>query len=208
MKRFILISLAALAILAGLSFVIGGEKYNTIEIGANAPDTEKKMMDISGTEYSLADLKLDNGLLVIFSCNTCPFVIKWEDRYPDLERICEENRIGMVLVNSNAARRDNDDSMENMKQHAKDKGYRTKYVEDVDSQLANSFGAKTTPHVFLFDKAMKLVYKGAIDDNVESASEVKEKYLESAITNIKAGKAVEPAETKAIGCSIKRVPTN
>lgn len=208
MKKSIIVSLSAAAVIMILAFVKGGEKYETLKLGAKAPKTDVKMMDISGESYSLDDLKKENGLLVMFSCNTCPFVIKWEDRYPGVETMCDNNKVGMVLVNSNEAKRSNADSMSEMKDHAKQNNYRSKYVVDEKSLLANSFGAKTTPHVFLFDKDMKLVYKGSIDDNVESASMVKEKYLENAMKNMVAGKKIDPASTKAIGCSIKRVPVN
>ncbi|MFN9800219.1 MAG: thioredoxin family protein, partial [Bacteroidota bacterium] len=73
------------------------------------------------------------------------------------------------------------------------------------SELANAFGARTTPHVFVFDKNLKLVYRGAIDDNYESPAKVKQSYLLDAISNLAAGKKVDPADTKPVGCSIKRV---
>jgi len=76
---------------------------------------------------------------------------------------------------------------------------------DKGHAVADAFGARTTPHVFLFDKDMKLVYKGAIDDNVESASKVQVPYVRNAITNLAAGKPIDPATTRNIGCSIKRV---
>ena len=75
---------------------------------------------------------------------------------------------------------------------------------DEQSELANALGAKTTPHIFMFDEFSKLVYKGAIDDNYESAAEVKEFYLKDAIRFLVAGKEIEISKTKAIGCSIKR----
>jgi thioredoxin-related protein len=79
------------------------------------------------------------------------------------------------------------------------------YLLDKNSELANAFGARTTPHVFLFDKDMKLVYRGAIDNNNESAAKVTDAYLEKAMINLSQGKAINPAETKATGCGIKRV---
>lgn len=206
MKRSLIISAAALLLITVVAFVDGGgETYKTLSIGDKAPKVDVKMKDISGKSVSLEDVAKDNGLLVVFSCNTCPFVIKWEDRYPGLGDLCEKNNIGMVLVNSNEAKRDNADSFDNMVAHADEKGYNCMYVVDEKSEVANSFGAKTTPHVFLFNNKMKLVYKGAIDDNLEDASAVKEKYLESAIGKMVNGEKIDPTKTKAIGCSIKRV---
>jgi hypothetical protein len=111
-----------------------------------------------------------------------------------------------VLVNSNEGKRKGADSMEEMKKHAADKNYNSFYAIDENSVLANAFGAKTTPHVYLFDKDMKLVYRGAIDDS-EGRNDVtpKENYLKNALDNLAAGKKVNPAETKSVGCSIKRV---
>jgi len=158
---------------------------------------DEDMMDVSGKEMSLNDIKQEKGLVVIFSCNTCPFVVGgkgegWEGRYNDVYEECQKNNIGMVLVNSNEAKRDGDDSLEKMKIHAKEEGYKSYYVVDSKHKLADAFGAKTTPHVFMFDKDMNLAYKGAIDDNVESSKEVKEHWLSVAIENLAAGKKIDP----------------
>lgn len=207
-----LLALFLLGVLT-LSFrLMEEENHPTLKIGDAAPMADTKMKEVGGSEYSLNDLKKENGLLVIFSCNTCPFVVGndegsegWEGRYNDLYDFATRSKMGMVLVNSNEAKRSGDDSFEKMKAHAKEEGYKSSYVMDKDSELANAFGAKTTPHVFLFDKDMKLVYKGAIDDNVKSAKEVKESYLKVAMRQLAAGSEIKNKETKATGCSIKRV---
>ena len=87
----------------------------------------------------------------------------------------------------------------------REQAYKSFYVVDNNSELANAFGAKTTPHVFLFDKDMKLVCKGAIDDNVKNAAEVKDAYLMNAMRLLALGNKIPTNETKATGCSIKRV---
>ncbi|GET33349.1 thioredoxin family protein [Prolixibacter bellariivorans] len=174
------------------------------KIGQKAVLTDVKMKDVSGKEYDLNDLKKANGLVVIFSCNTCPFVKMWEDRYPEIKKWADEHQVGMVLVNSNYTKRDGADSFEAMKEHAKEHNYTMPYVVDKDSRLANAFDAKTTPHVFLFDKDFTLVYKGAIDDNYQSAENVKRAYLKNAIWELAAGKMVAKSETPPVGCSIKR----
>ena len=200
--------LIALALLAANSF--SSSINEVLEIGAKAPMADQKMMDVSGKTLSLEDIKMENGLLVVFSCNTCPFVVGgrgegWEGRYNDVYEMCQEQGIGMVLVNSNEAKRDGDDSLEKMKAHAKEEEYKSFYVVDENSALANAFGAKTTPHIYMFNSEMELAYKGAIDDNVDSSSEVKEPWLNNAITNLAAGKTIDPNSTKNLGCSIKRV---
>lgn len=201
-----LISIASILFLGFIVFAFKGEEYRTLEIGEKAPMVEYKMKSTKGKEVSLDDVKKENGTLVIFSCNTCPFVIAWEDRYPGLADLAAKKKVGFVLVNSNEAKRDGDDSIEEMKAHASEKGYENvTYVADKDSELANAFGGKTTPHVFLFNKNWELVYEGAIDDNYKSAEEAQQHYLENALKNLEAGKTIAPSNTKALGCSIKRV---
>ena len=170
------------------------------------------MMGIDGQANTLLDLKGDNGLLVIFSCNTCPFVVGngaktegWEGRYNGLAELAESLNIGMVLVNSNEAKRDGDDSFTEMKNHAKEAGYTMPYLVDEGSKLANACGARTTPHVYLYNSKLELAYRGSIDDNVNRAAEVKERYLEMAMTRMAEAKKIKTSETKAVGCSIKRV---
>jgi hypothetical protein len=184
----------------------------TLEIGEEAPLQDRKMKDVSGTEYSLKDLAKENGLLVVFSCNTCPFVIGdgeasegWENRYHVVTSVANRAKIGAVLVNSNEAKRDGDDSFEAMQKRAELKKYQAKYVVDTNHELADAMGARTTPHVFLFDKNMKLVYKGAIDDNVKSEAGVNKRYLNDAMISIMQGKPIENNSTRQVGCSIKRI---
>lgn len=183
-----------------------------LEIGAVAPESNIEMLDVSGNNYTLNSLKKENGLLVIFSCNTCPFVVGngdksegWEKRYPDVAKMAERSKVGMVLINSNEAKREGDDSFERMQKQAQSMNYTFAYLVDENHVVADAFGAKTTPHVYLFDKDMKLVYKGAIDDNVDDSKSVKEHYLRDALSNLSAGKAINPNSTRQIGCSIKRV---
>jgi thioredoxin-related protein len=205
--KAIIISILFTGLLSIQCFV----KNEMLEIGATIPSPEIKMLNIDEKEYSFNDLKKENGLLVIFSCNTCPFVIGngsksegWENRYPELGDISKDLNIGMVLINSNAAKRDDGDSFSDMQNHYKQKGYNSYYVIDSDSEMADAFGALTTPHVYLFDSDMKLVYRGAIDDNVKKRSEVTAFYLQDALNNLVAGKTINPQLTRQLGCSIKR----
>ncbi len=200
MKKFIWI-----AAIAGLMAFT--PKEGQLNLGDKAPMTDYEMMDISGKKMSLDGLMGKKGLVVIFSCNTCPFVIGWEDQYPMLANSAERAEIGIVLVNSNEAKRDGEDSMEEMQKHAKEAGYNLPYVVDENSALANAFGANTTPHVFMFDNSWNLVYKGSINDKYEQKSKVATtRWLHDAMMLLSAGNAskISPAETKNIGCSIKR----
>lgn len=211
MKKMLIFAAVA-AVIAGI-FSFSTFKNDILEIGAEAPKSEVKMQDISGKEYSLNDLKKEEGLLVIFSCKTCPFVVGnpgknsdgWQGRYNELHEMANNNDIGMVLVNSNEAFRDDVDSMESMKEQSDEQGYTMPYVIDENHVVADAFGALTTPHVYLFDVDMKLVYKGAIDDNVNDSGAVKETYLQDAITNLSKGEKIDPNSTRQLGCSIKRV---
>jgi hypothetical protein len=201
-----------LSLTAVLAFAFAPVQAQDLAIGETAPMVDAPLINIDGSNLTMNELKKDNGLLVIFSCNTCPFVVGngnktegWEGRYNGLADMAEAKNIGMVLVNSNEAKRTGDDSLAEMKKHARDAGYTVPYVVDRGSKLANNFGARTTPHVYLFDADMTLVYCGSIDDNVNSSSEVSEHYLEEAIGRLAAGKKIKTAETKAVGCSIKRL---
>jgi len=198
---------AIVFILALFSYAFAPFVSGELEIGKKAPKTELKMKDVSGKELSLKDLKGKNGLLVIFSCNTCPWVVAWEDRYNEIHDVARKNDVGMIAINSNEAQRGEDDSFEAMKEHAKSLGYTFNYVVDKNSELANAFGATRTPHVFLFDKDMKLVYRGAIDDNSKDKSAVAKPYLKNAIENMAKGQEIDPQTTRSLGCTIKRKPS-
>lgn len=187
------------------SFSVLAENGNgKLEPGDKAVFTDVKMLDVSGNKVSINDAKKENGVLVLFSCNGCPFVQRWEGRYPGIKEWADDNNVGMIVLNSNYGNRENGDSYEAMKEHAKQKGYNFYYVVDEESQIANAFGGQVTPHAFLFNGDMKLVYKGAIDDSYESASDVKVAYLKDAIRSISTNTSVALTETKPVGCSIKR----
>ena len=199
MKRILLLSIMLLSVT-----VFAGNKTGKLGIGDKAVLTEIKMVDVSGKSVSLTDAKKENGLLVMFSCNQCPFVLRWEDRYDDVKAWADKNDVGMIVLNSNYQNRSGADSFEAMKEKAKEKDYNFYYVVDKESQIANAFGGQTTPHVFLFDGNFKLSYKGAIDDSYKSAEEVSQAYLKDAISSLGKGEKVTLAETKPVGCSIKR----
>ena len=194
MKKFIsLILIGCLTILSA----------KELDLGSILPLGDIKMADISGKDISLNDAKGENGLLVIFSCNTCPWVIAWEDRYVELADTYKDKGVGIVAINSNETKFENVDSMEEMQEHAQENGYNFYYTMDKKSNLAGAFGATRTPHIYLFDKKDKLVYRGAIDDNARKPDKVENTYLADAIDNMLAGSAIDPAATKALGCAIK-----
>ena len=208
--KILLTALSAMILLT--AFVLKPDAAETLGIGSKAPMSDLKMKDVSGTEMSLEDNMGENGLLVIFTCNTCPFVIGrgsdsegWEGRYNEVASQAKNAGVGSIFINSNEAKRDQGDSFDDMVKRAQENRYTFNYTLDKNHVLADAFGAKTTPHVFLFDSKFKLVYKGAIDDNNDNAADVKEKWLENALSSLKEGKKIDPKETRNIGCSIKRV---
>jgi peroxiredoxin len=201
MRNILLVCLAGLL---GLALtVIGPEKE--LEIGSKAPLVDLKMRDVSGQMLSLRDVAGKNGLLVIFSCNTCPWVAAWEDRYLIVAQKAKELGIGMIAVNPNEAYRNRGDGFEDMQKRAQEKGYTFPYVLDEGSKLADAFGATRTPHVFLFNKELVLVYRGAIDDNARNPEAVTQHYLLDAMEAMASGKPIPVATTRSIGCTIKRV---
>ena len=175
-----------------------------LPIGADMPKADYKMKDISGKEITLKDAKKANGLLVMFSCNTCPYVIKNQQRTNDVSSYALKNEIGVVLVNSNEAQRSDDDSFNAMQQYAKDQGYKWYYTVDKNSELANAFGANRTPECFLFNKEGKLVYHGAIDDNPAAVAGDRA-HLKEAINEMVSGKDVSVKTSRSVGCTIKRL---
>ena len=209
MKKTLFI-LSAIAFVSLISFSTIKD-IKSITIGSKAPLSNTKMKDVSEKSFSLEELKKEKGLLVIFSCNTCPFVVGnnnmegWEGRYNQLFTIAEKNNIGMVLINSNEAKRNDADSFSRMKERSKKMDYKANYLVDENSKLADAFGASTTPHVFLFDADLKLVYKGAIDDAVGSTKDVKSRWLSTAMKNMSTNQPIDPQTTRNSGCSIKRV---
>src|ERR1044071_5588751 len=137
----------------------------SLEIGAGIPMGNEKFASIDKKQVSLNDAKTASGLLVMFSCNTCPYVLKSQGRTKEVMEYAKRMNIGMVVVNSNAAQRDGADSHEAMQRYAKKEGYSAPYLADDQAKLADAFGAMRTPEVFLFDATGKLVYKGAMEDN-------------------------------------------
>tara|TARA_B100001250_G_scaffold387268_1_gene384491 strand:+ start:83 stop:667 length:585 start_codon:yes stop_codon:yes gene_type:complete len=174
-----------------------------INLKSTMPGYNLALLNIDGEKLSLNDIKGDKGTLVIFSSNTCPWVIRWEDRYVKLALKYTSQGIGMVAINSNSARFNESESLEKMKQHSKEKNYNFPYVQDKDSRLAKLFGATKTPHIYLFDSNDELVYKGAIDDNARNSNQVNESYLFNAIDEMLNGKTISKPISKALGCSIK-----
>jgi len=186
----------------GLAFISLNEN---LPLGSPIPKPDLKMKDISGKDVSLNDAKMENGLLVMFSCNTCPWVIKNRSRTAEVASYALSKKVGVVLLNSNEGQRDDADSYVAMKKFAEDNNYKWYYAIDKNNVLADEFGANRTPECFLFDQDGKLVYHGAIDDNPGNADNVKRKHLMMAVDEMLSGKEVSVKESRSMGCGIKRI---
>jgi hypothetical protein len=200
MKKLLFAALPAVMIAAAVMSPI-----EPLPLGSPIPKPEVKMKDISGKELSLAEAKTDKGLLVMFSCNTCPYVIKNQTRTYEVLKYAKGMGVGVAVLNSNEAMRGDEDSYDAMKAYAKSQGYHWSYLVDQNHVVADAFGANRTPECFLFDGSGKLVYHGAIDDNPNNADAVTRKHLISAIDEMNAGKDVSVKETRSVGCTIKRL---
>jgi peroxiredoxin len=198
MKQLAFLTIVA-AMAMATAFTGGpGEGY---QVGDTARDFNLKNID--GKMRSLAGIENAKGYIVIFTCNHCPYAIAYEDRIIDLNKKYAPLGYPVVAINPNDVVKQPDDSFEKMQMRAKEKSFTFPYLYDDTQEIAKAFGATRTPHVYLLDKNRVVRYIGAIDDNHEDATEVKEKYLENAINALRNGQTVAVPQTKAIGCTIK-----
>jgi hypothetical protein len=201
MRKLFFIPVIAAALIAS-AFVLS-PPMEELPLNAPLPEAGYKMKDVSGKDISLDEAKTAKGILVIFSCNTCPYVKLSETRIKEYSDYCSANGIGCIIVNSNEAQRDVEDSPEEMNKYYAAQKLKCYYTVDANSKLANAFGATRTPQCFLFN-AKGLVYKGAIDDNVKDPAAVKAPYLKDALNSLVKNETPKVQETKSIGCTIKR----
>ncbi len=180
---------------------VSKEGYN---IGDKVDDFSLKNYD--GNDVSLASLGDVKGVIVTFTCNTCPYSIAYEDRLIELHKKYAPKGYPILAINPNDPEVREGDSFKAMKVRAEEKAFPFKYIFDDGQKVFPKWGATRTPEIYLLKKEgtdFKIVYTGAIDDNHKDAEAVEKKYLESAIEAIEAGKDPNPKYTKAIGCTIK-----
>ncbi|MGC8803385.1 MAG: thioredoxin family protein [Bacteroidales bacterium] len=179
--------------------------FAQLKVGDIAPSFHLKNVD--GKMVSLDDYRSQKGVILIFTCNHCPYAIAYEDRIIALDKKYRPKGFPVVAINPNDVSIVPEDSYENMQIRAKEKGFTFPYLYDATQATANAYGAERTPHVFLIKKSgnkFVVAYIGAIDDNYKDATAVKTRYVEQAIEAIEAGKEPNPSTTKAIGCTVKR----
>jgi peroxiredoxin len=175
-----------------------------VEIGDEAPGF--KLKNINSEYVSLKDYKDKKGVIVIFTCNHCPFSKAYEERIKALDKSWSVQGYPVVAINPNDVNRVPEDSFNKMQERAKDKGFTFPYLHDESQEIAKAYGASRTPHVFILSSngsSFTVEYIGAIDNNVENADDVSAKYVEDALRQLSAGETIDKNFTKAIGCTIK-----
>ncbi len=171
-----------------------------LKIGSGIPSF--KLQSVDGKEYDLDSFRDKKGLIVIFSCNHCPYVQAYEDRIIKIADDYKVN-IGVAAINSNDDSQYPDDSFEEMKKRALTKNFNFPYLRDERQNVATAFDASHTPEIFLFNEDRKLIYHGKIDDNWKEPEKVQSNYLRDAIDEFLEGKEISVPETFSIGCTIK-----
>ena len=204
----ILMTRILLAVLIGLFFtsstILAVDLPDGVSVGDKAPDFIVKNID--GRSVGLSSFQDVEGVILIFTCNHCPYSVAYEDRIIDLHKTYSSQGWPVLAVNPNDPERVPEDSFENMKERAKEKKFPFPYAMDETQKVAMAYGARRTPHVFLLKKektGFRVAYIGAIDDNARDPKGVDTRFVADAIAALKDGKQPELTATKAIGCTIK-----
>lgn len=196
------IQTVVLALIMGL--FASYEDTTGYKVGDKARDFSLKNID--GKMVSLADQKDAKGVIVIFTCNHCPYSKLYEDRIIEIHNKYAPKGYPVVAINPNDPNEQPEDSFDEMIKRAKEKGFTFPYLVDATQEITKTYGATRTPHVYLLEKKGKdhvVAYIGAIDNNHKSAKDADKKYLEDALADLMAGKKVGNNYTKAVGCTIK-----
>ncbi|GAB4248036.1 MAG: hypothetical protein Tsb0034_27370 [Ekhidna sp.] len=198
-KTFVLLS--GVLLVVALLFVNASEPIPGYGVGDKAKDF--KLTNVDGRTVSMADYSNAKGYIIVFTCNTCPYAKAYESRIIDLANKYADKNFPLIAINPNDVAQQPGDSMEEMKKRSKEKGYSFPYLRDDSQEVARTFGATKTPHVYVLDKDYKVVYIGAIDDSPNDANDVSQSYVEDAVDAVLAGKTPTVVEKRAIGCTIK-----
>lgn len=174
---------------------------NGMPLGTEAPTFALHGTD--GKNYSLASFADAELLVVVFTCNHCPYAIACEDRLIALQADYGDKGVQLVAINPNDADNYPADSFEKMKERAADKGFNFPYLRDESQEVARAYDAACTPDIFVFDRDRKLLYNGRIDDNWKEPENVSRHELREVLDAALEGKGVDFAHTPSMGCSIK-----
>jgi len=177
---------------------------NGYDIGDIA--TDFNLENIDGKFVSLSDFNDAKGFIIVFTCNTCPYAVLYEDRIEALNKKYASQGYPLIAIMPNNVQTKPGDSMKSMQQRAIDKGFTFPYLIDAGQKIYPQYGATKTPHVYILESTTRgpvVRYIGGIDDNYKDATLVKTNYVEDAIEALKKGNLIKQTTTKAIGCSIK-----
>lgn len=161
-----------------------------------------ELPNVRNGRIALDDYRDKEAVVVLFTCNHCPYVQAWEDRLVQVANDYADRGVAFVAISANDAKKYPADSPEAMKQRAEEKNYPFPYLYDKTQEVARAYGAERTPEIFLFDREGKLRYHGAPDDNYEEPK-METTYLRDALDAVLAGEEVPIAETPPVGCTIK-----
>jgi peroxiredoxin len=200
-KRIFFPLVMALCLITASAFAQNKDGY---KVGDKATDFNLKAVD--GKTVSMASQTDANGFLVIFSCNTCPYVVAYEDRMIALHKKYAPKGYPVIAINPNDKDISPGDSFENMQKRARDKNFPFAYVYDESQEITRAYGATKTPEVYLLEREgdeFVVRYIGAIDNNFKEADKANQKYVEDAMEDVLNNRQVAQNSTKAIGCTIK-----
>lgn len=160
----------------------------------------------SGKKISLTDYKDYKGVVIIFIANYCPYSKLYDERIQTMADEYGNKKMAFILINPNNPTVSPNDSEEEMRKKAKERGYKIPYLADGTQQAANAFGARKTPEAFVLKNkggVFTVYYKGAVDDSPQSVADIRERYVEDAVNSILIGTPLKISEKKATGCIIK-----
>ena len=200
--KFVLFALSLLTLSTATSPV----KVDGYKIGDIA--TDFSLPNVDGDMVSLGDFKDVKGFIVIFTCNTCPYSVAYEDRIIALDKKYKSRGYPVIAINPNDPAAIEGDELADMKVRAVEKGFTFPYLQDVGQQVYPQYGATKTPHVFVLQKEDEkniVRYIGAIDDSSRNPKNVTKRFVEQSVNDLLAGKTLTVTRTKAIGCSIKKL---
>ena len=158
---------------------------------------------VDGNFYSTESFVGKKALIVIFSCNHCPYVQAYQERIKAIQNDYKDKGIAVIAINSNDEKNYPDDSFDEMKKRAEEEKFNFPYLRDEDQTVAEAFDATHTPEIFVFDNERKLIYHGKIDDNWREPGKAVNHYLRNALDEFLEGKEISVPETFSIGCTIK-----
>lgn len=197
------IQISVMTFVLSLGLIVGTLAQDPgYKIGDVASDF--KLQSVDGSWVSLPNNA--KGAIVIFSCNTCPYVVAYEDRMIDLHKEYAPKGYPVIAINANDSKVSPGDSFDKMKERSKSKKFPFAYVHDKSQEVIKTYGGSRTPHVYLLHKEGNdfiVKYIGAIDNNYQDPNGVTERYVEEALGDVMNGRKVAVESTKAIGCTIK-----